>query len=250
MFRSASRRPYASSEQRRGVHDLVVADVLVVVAAGPGLGLAVARRFAREGWSVGLVARSPLTLSELAAVVRRTADVPVATAVADAGDEAALRSALGALAADLGDPGVLVYNGSAYVEGSALSLAPADLRHAVDVGVTGAMVAAQQVAPAMRRRGSGTLLLTGSVAADRGSTSAAAVGVAKAGLRSLALSLHKELAPDGVRVVTVTIDGVLQGPRALDVEAIADTYWSLHTGPDGGSSGGDGAPAEVRFPPG
>ena len=208
-----------------------MADVLVVVAAGPGLGLAVARRFAREGCPVGLVARSQATLDGLSSAVRSTADVPVATATADVADEAALRAALGALSGRLGDPDVLVYNGSAYVEGSGLTLATADLRRAFDVGVTGAMVAAQEVAPAMLRRGAGTVLLTGSVAAERGSRSAAAVGVAKAGLRNLALSLHEELAPAGVRVVTVTIDGVLAGPRALDLDAVADLYWLLHTGP-------------------
>ena len=84
----------------------------------------------------------------------------------------------------------------------------------------------------MRAAGRGTVLLTGSVAADRASTSATAVGVAKAALRNLALSLHKELAPHGVRATTVTIDGVLQGPNALDLDEIADLYWRLHTQPD------------------
>jgi len=211
-----------------------VADVVVVVAAGPGLGRAVALRFAREGWSVGLVARSAAKLADLAADVRSRGAAPVATATAtaDAGDEAGLRSALRSVSDELGDPTVLVYNGSAYVEGSVLTLTPADLGLAFDVGVAGAMVAAQEVAPAMRRAGAGTVLLTGSVAADRASTGAAAVGVAKAGLRSLARSLHKELAPANVRVVTVTIDGALRGPRALDVDDVADRYWALHTQPD------------------
>jgi len=73
------------------------------------------------------------------------------------------------------------------------------------------------------------VILTGSVAADRASTSATAVGVAKAALRNLSMSLHKELAGDGVRAVTVTIDGVLSGPRALDLDAVAEHYWALHT---------------------
>ena len=127
---------------------------------------------------------------------------------------------------------MLVYNGSAYVEGSVTAVSPDALRLAFDVGVVGALVAAQEAVPAMRAAGRGTVLLTGSVAADRASTSAAAVGVAKAGLRSLARSLHKEVAADGVRVVTVTIDGVLSGPKALDVDEIADLYWQLHTQPE------------------
>jgi NAD(P)-dependent dehydrogenase (short-subunit alcohol dehydrogenase family) len=86
----------------------------------------------------------------------------------------------------------------------------------------------QEVAGSMRTAGRGTVVLTGSVAADRASTGAAAVGVAKAALRNLAMSLHKELALDRVRVTTVTIDGVLSGPRALDVDSIAERYYAIH----------------------
>lgn len=209
-----------------------MADVLVVVAAGPGLGRSVALRFAREGYRVGLVARSEDDLAVLADELRAAGAPMVAIAGADAGDEQALRAAMQRLAAELGPATVLVYNGSAYVEGSPVTVAPADLRLALEVGVVGALVAAQSAVPAMRAAGGGTVVLTGSVAADRASTSAASVGVAKAGLRNLALSLHKALAPDGVRVVTVTIDGVLQGPKALDLAEIADLYWTLHTQPE------------------
>jgi NAD(P)-dependent dehydrogenase (short-subunit alcohol dehydrogenase family) len=207
-------------------------EVLVVVAAGPGLGRSVALRFAREGYRVGLIARAPDDLSDLSEELRAAGAPQVAAAEGDVGDEAALREALQRTAAELGPVTVLVYNGSAFVQGSPLTLSATDLRLAVDVGVVGAVVAAQEVAPAMRDAGRGTLLLTGSIAADRASTSAAAVGVAKAGLRNLALSLHKELAPDGVRVTTITIDGVLQGPKALDLGAIADRYWELHKQPE------------------
>jgi NAD(P)-dependent dehydrogenase (short-subunit alcohol dehydrogenase family) len=217
-------------------------EVLVVVAAGPGLGRSVALRFAREGAAVGLVARSTESAEALAAELRAAGSPEVAMATGDVGDEAALRAALGELRERLGPATATVYNGSAFVQGSGLTLAPADLRLAVDVGVTGAMVTAQEVAPTMRAAGRGTLLLTGSVAADRASTSATAVGVAKAALRNLALSLHKELQPDGVRVTTVTIDGVLQGPKALDLDEIADLYWRLHTQPD--------PPPAVVVPPG
>jgi NAD(P)-dependent dehydrogenase (short-subunit alcohol dehydrogenase family) len=210
----------------------VTTEVLVVVAAGPGLGRAVALRFAREGAAVGLVARSTDRLDGLVAEVSAAGAPVVATAAADVGDEAGLRAALASLRADLGEATVLVYNGSAYVEGSVTTVPPDALRLAFDVGVVGALVAAQEAVPAMRAAGRGTVLLTGSVAADRASTSAAAVGVAKAGLRSLARSLHKEVADDGVRVVTVTIDGVLSGPKALDVDEIADLYLRLHTQPE------------------
>ena len=207
-------------------------DVLVVVAAGPGLGRSVALRFAREGAAVGLVSRASDRLSDLAAELTAAGARSVATAAADVADEPSLRTAMGTLRGELGPATVLVYNGSAYVEGAPTALPADQLRLALDVGVVGALVATQEVVPSMRAAGRGTIVLTGSVAADRASTSAAAVGVAKAALRNLAMSLHKELAPDGVRALTVTIDGVLSGPKALDVDQIAERYWQLHTGPE------------------
>ena len=214
---------------------------LLLVAAGPGLGRAVARRFAGAGWSVGLLARTPERLARLAGEIQAAGAATVVTAAADVGESDALRAGLVDLVGRLGTPDVVVYNGSAYVEGSVLALTPEQLTLALAVGVTGALVTAQACVPAMRQRGSGTVILTGSVAADRASTSAAAVGVAKAGLRSLARSLHKEVAGDGVRVTTVTIDGVLAGPRALDLDAVAERYWRLHADPEP-------PPAELRHP--
>jgi NAD(P)-dependent dehydrogenase (short-subunit alcohol dehydrogenase family) len=216
-------------------------DVLVVVAAGPGLGRSVALRYAREGAAVGLVARATDRLSDLAAELMAAGARSVATAAADVADEPSLRAAMAALSSELGPATVLVYNGSAYVEGAPTALPADQLRLALDVGVVGALVATQEVVVPMRAAGRGTIVLTGSVAADRASTSAAAVGVAKAALRNLAMSLHKELAPDGIRAVTVTIDGVLSGPKALDVDQIAERYWQLH-------SADDVPAAEVRFP--
>lgn len=209
-----------------------MSEVLVVVAAGPGLGRAVALRFAREGAAVGLVARSTDSLDDLVAEISGAGASAVATAAADVSDEDALRGALASLRDALGEATVLVYNGSAYVEGSVTALAADRLRLAFDVGVVGALVSCQEAVPAMRAAGRGTVLLTGSIAADRASTSAAAVGVAKAALRSLARSLHKEVAGEGVRVTSVTIDGVLAGPTALDVAEVAELYWDLHTRPE------------------
>jgi short-subunit dehydrogenase len=217
-------------------------EVLLVVAAGPGLGAAVARRFAREGFAVGLLARSAPRLADLAAELRSLGAAQVAAGEADAADPAALRAALEGLRGELGDPTVLVFNGSEYVEGRPTEVGHDAFVHGLEVGVGAALVSVQAVAPAMRAAGRGTIVLTGSVAADQPSVSAATVGVAKAALRNYAASLHKELAPDGVHATTVTIRGVLQGPKALDLDEIAQRYWALHAAP------ADAWVAEVPFP--
>ena len=205
-------------------------ETVVIVAAGPGLGVAIARRFAREGASIGLVARSRDSLEELADGLRGEGAM-VGVAESDVADPVALRRAFATLRELLGDPSVLVFNASEYVEGRPAEVSYDAFMHGVYVGVGAALVSVQEVVPAMRAAGRGTVLLTGSVAAEKPSVSAATVGVAKAALRNLGLSLHSELAPDGIQAVTVTIRGVLRGPKALDVDEIADRYWALHSQP-------------------
>jgi NAD(P)-dependent dehydrogenase (short-subunit alcohol dehydrogenase family) len=217
-------------------------DVLVVVAAGPGLGRAVARRFAREGATIGLIARSSERLEELAEDLRSDG-ATVGVAASDVADPVALRRAFATLRELVGDPTVLVFNASEYVEGRPAEVSYEAFMHGVYVGVGAALVSVQDVVPAMRSAGRGTVLLTGSVAAEKPSVSAATVGVAKAALRNLGLSLHRELAPDGIQALTVTIRGVLQGPKALDVDEIANYYWALHTQPP------ESWTPEVPFPP-
>ncbi|MDQ1674975.1 MAG: hypothetical protein QOC93_119 [Actinomycetota bacterium] len=205
-------------------------DVVVVVAAGPGLGRAVAERFAREGADVALVARSEQPLRDLTAQVARHG-TRVTAAVADAADEASLRGALAAVRDALGAPTVLVFNASVYVEGRPSELAYDALMHGLRVGVGAAVVAVQEVAPAMRTAGRGTILLTGSEAALNPSVRAAGLGMAKAALRNLAFSAAAELGPDGVHVTTVTIRGMLAAGTAFDPDVLAERYWQLHGQP-------------------
>ena len=74
---------------------------LVIVGAGPNLGLAVARRFGREGFAVGLISRTESRLVELAAQVRLDG-ITVAGAAADIRDSNALAGAIRKLADELG----------------------------------------------------------------------------------------------------------------------------------------------------
>ena len=81
----------------------------VVVGAGPGIGLAVARRFAREGFAVALIARRQDALDGYVLELLGEHDVVLGVA-ADAADPAALEGAWATVVAALGDPEVLVYN--------------------------------------------------------------------------------------------------------------------------------------------
>jgi NAD(P)-dependent dehydrogenase (short-subunit alcohol dehydrogenase family) len=202
-------------------------DTVAVVAAGPGLGRSIALRFAREGADIALLARSAERLRPLAWELRALG-VRACAVAADVADEGSLRAGFDDIRRELGDPSVLVYNGSEYVEGRPTTVGLDAFVHGLLVGVAGALVSIQEVAPAMRAAGHGTILLTGSEAAIKPSVGAAGLGVAKAGLRNLAYSTAGELGPDGVHVTTVTIRGMLKVGTAFDPELIAEHYWRLH----------------------
>jgi NAD(P)-dependent dehydrogenase (short-subunit alcohol dehydrogenase family) len=209
-----------------GVTDPVGAGLAVVVGAGPGLGLAVADRFAREGYRLALLARNPnkLDISRLSGL---PGPAPLLVA-ADVGDARDLRDAFATIRSGAGDPDVLVYNTSLWVPGKPTELDYDAFMAGLRVGAAGALVAVQEVAPAMRAAGRGTILLTGSGVALRAPAGSAGLAAAKAALRSLALTMADELRTDGIHVATVTITGVLAPGTFYDPELIAQTYWDLH----------------------
>ncbi len=128
---------------------------LLLVGAGPGLGMAVARRFAEGGYRVTLVARSTDSLGELAKTLADTG-AQVDTISADASDPDGLGARIGALYRDQGAPGLIVYSAVMGAPDRLLSSSVAHLQTAYAVDVIGAIVVAQVAAPAMRAAGSGT----------------------------------------------------------------------------------------------
>lgn len=206
--------------------------VCAVVGAGPGLSQAVARRFAREGFRVALLARRPEALEGYVAELR-AAGADAHGFAADAGDPASLQAAFARAAAQLGAPEVLVYNAAALVPGVPSALDPHALLDQLKVNVVGALVSAQQVIPAMRERGRGTILLTGGGLALNPQPQYAALALGKAAMRNLCFSLAFELEPEHIHVATVTVGGYIQPGTRFDPDDIAAEYWRLHTQPEG-----------------
>ncbi len=195
----------------------------LIIGAGPGVGLAVARRFGWGGYTLHLAARRAEEVARMAAEL--TAEgMEAAGHAMDAGDPAALSMSVAAL----GPVEVLVYNAAAVTMAAPMALTPAQLTRDVTISVTGALVAAQAVVPAMLAAGRGTILLTGGGFALRPMAALASLGIGKAALRNMAFSLAEELGPKGIRVATVTILGTVAPGTAFDPSGIAEAYWALH----------------------
>jgi len=204
----------------------------VIVGAGPGLGRAIAQRFAREGMPVGLIARRAERLQQLAAGLERSG-AAVATAAADVADPQALQQSLDEVARRLGPVEVLVYNAAKTSKGMPSELSPEALHDHLAVDVVGALVAAQHVVPGMVEAGGGTLLFTGGGYAERPWAGMTGLGVGKAALRNLVRCMAQEYGEQGIHVATVTIHGMVQPDTEFSPDAIAEVYAALHAEPPG-----------------
>ncbi|MFC4784792.1 SDR family oxidoreductase [Nocardioides sp. MAHUQ-72] len=196
--------------------------VVVVVGAGPGVSGSLARRFAHEGYDVGLLGIDEGQLEELAGMLR-DGGVEVEVVVADITDVEACTSAVTRLGEHFGRIDVLHFNPSAFREKDPLHLTVAELLEDVALGVGALLTSVQAARPFMQA--GGRVTVTGSMAADKPWNRAASLGVQKAGVRNLVRSLDTTLAPDGIRAVTVTVRGTLSREGAFTPDRVADALF-------------------------
>ena len=172
--------------------------VAAVLGVGPGLGAALARRFAR-GYTVAINARSAEYLYSLAAEIR-AAGGQVLEVPADIGDRAQVEAAFKLIRERLGPPEVLLYNAGSGTWGTIAEITPEQYEHAWQVNAYGAFLSAKAVAPGMIARGRGVMLFTGATAGVKAGPRSVAFGPAKFALRGLAQSLARDLGPKGIHV--------------------------------------------------
>ena len=211
--------------------------VAVVVGVGPGLGAALARRFAAE-YAVALLARTPELLASVAAEIEahggRALQVPTNVA---AGAE--IEAAFATIRRELGEPEVLLYNAAMRPFGRLMETKPSTFENTWRVTTLGAFLCSQQVVPAMLAARKGTIIFTGATAGIRPFATSAAFGPAKFAMRGLAQVMGRDLQPQGVHVAYVNVDGAIDMPAIrerfpqlseddmLKPSAIAETYWNI-----------------------
>jgi NAD(P)-dependent dehydrogenase (short-subunit alcohol dehydrogenase family) len=198
---------------------------VVIVGAGPGIGMSVARRFAAAGRPVGLIARTPAS-TESVRTALAGADVAVAAATADAGQDDQLKTALDTITGQLGVPAALVYNAGLIRHDRPGELSREQYVAAYAINVLGAMTAAVHLAPAMAAAGGGSILITGGMPEPDPAVTSLSLG--KAAVRALTTLLASEYGPAGIHVATVTVGGAVAPGGQFDPDLIAEEYWRLH----------------------
>ena len=201
---------------------------LAIVGAGPGLGFALARRFAKARWSVALVSLRQRVieagLKELEPFGVNTCGVQ-----ADVTDRSDIERAFGSIVDGVGVPDVVVYNASIYQGEEVLELSNEALRLALDIHVVGALNTAQCAIAAMQPLDHGVLMFTVNSLARTPEATAAALSIGKGAQLNLALSLERELEGTPIRVGVVTVRGPIKAGTAYDPDRLAEVYWELAT---------------------
>lgn len=220
--------------------------VALVVGAGPGLGGAVARRFAREGYVACVVRRKGDELDPLCAEIRAQGGQALAFGV-DARDEDDLVGLFERIEGEVGPVEVAVHNVGANVSFPIREMTARVYSKVWQMACFSGFLVGREAARRMVPRGSGTILFTGATASLRGRSGMAAFAGAKHALRALAQSMARELGPEGIHVAHVIVDGAIDMPwirenfpqiveergeeALLNPDAIAESYWQLHTQP-------------------
>ena len=202
---------------------------IVIIGAGPNLGAAVARRFSREGLSVGLIARNADKLEGLVSDLAAEG-ISSQYAAADIRDASALTAAISALADQLGPVDVLEYSPLPAPEfmKPILETTVDDVRGPLEFSVLGAVAAVNAVVGPMLEHASGTILFTTGGAAINPYPLRAGVGISFAGEVAYARMLHDELRDRGIHVGHTAIAGRIAPGADHEPDDVAEVLWRAH----------------------
>lgn len=203
----------------------------LIVGTGPGISSSLVRQLTGAGLTVAASARNTDKLEPLAG------ETGAHLFSADATNPSGVEQLFADVEERIGVPDVVVYNASGRVRGAIVDLDPEEVRRAIEVSAFGGFLVVQQAAKRLVPRGFGAILLTGATASVKGFAQSSSFAIGKFGLRGLAQSAARELAPKGIHVAHFVIDGSVRSASrpdpadrpdsTLDPDAIAQSYLAV-----------------------
>lgn len=201
----------------------------IIAGVGPGIGLSVSRRFAKEGFHISMIARQESVLSQYSEQIRQSGGSATGYPT-DLCDLDALRQTFDKIKTDQGTADVLIYNAARWHEAKAMELDPMTFNWDIALCATGALACAQLTLPMMQRDGTASMIFTGGGLAlyPEYGAGVASLTAGKSALRGLVFAMAPELAEEYIHVAMVTIAGQVSPGTSFDPDAIAEQYWRLH----------------------
>jgi len=188
--------------------------VAIVTGAARGIGAAVARRLAADGFAVGLIDLSADSCAEVAASIAQAGGRAYAIGV-DVSDEAAVIDGVEAIARELGPPAVLINNAGIIRDNALFRMSASDWDSVMGVHLRGAFLMSRAAQAHMTKSGWGRIINMSSVSAlgNRGQANYAA---AKAGLQGFTKTLAIELGRFGITANCIA-------PGYIDTDMLRET---------------------------
>jgi NADP-dependent 3-hydroxy acid dehydrogenase YdfG len=202
-----------------------------LVGAGPGLGLATARRFGAAGHSVALISRNANHLDDLVAALDAVG-VQARGFAADVLDSASLTAALQAASEALGPVEILQYSPVPRADfmKPVLDTSASDLDAPLAFSIKGPVTCVNAVLPGMRALGRGTLLFVNGGSAVRPHPERAGTSIAFAAESAYARMLHDALAPENIHAAQLIIPGAIRpDAEPSSPNVLAQRLYSIHT---------------------
>ena len=220
--------------------------VCVVIGAGDATGGAIARRFAREGYTAVVTRRHADKLEPLLNQIR--ADGGQAHGFgSDARKEDEMVALVDRIEREIAPIEVAVFNIGANVRFGITETTARVYQKVWEMACFSGFLMGRETARVMLPRGQGTIIFTGATASMRGREGFAAFAGAKHALRALAQSMARELWPKNIHVAHTIIDGSIDTewirsnfPESyakkdrqgiLSPDSIAEAYWQIHRQP-------------------
>ena len=207
----------------------------IVVGASGGIGAALSRKLAREGFTLALVGRNRSALQALCDEIDRTAGEPRARSYEhDVTQYDSVPETLHRVIVDLGGLDAFVYTAGAIYFPAMDEFSFAEDHKIMDVNLLGAMAWMSAVAPFFQNAKSGQIVGISSVAGDRGRVGNPGYNASKAGLTNYLEALRNRLTRHGVNVLTVKpgmvrtdmLKGVNKVVFAVEPDEAADLIWN------------------------
>lgn len=231
-------------------HGHPVDDSDIEVGVRWGVGGAIAQKFAQEGFLTVVTTRQEANAAPLAAAIRGQGGECLIVEL-DLVSQDSIASAFATIRREAGDPEVLVYN-AGYLEGRDLPPEKELLEHVpvamLDTGLhisaRGPFLVAQEVLPAMRKKGRGSFFFSNNSSSLRGKKrmTGQSLYYPRVLMRTLAQVLTEEYSEHGVHVANIVIDGSIDSPGSrklprnqnrremiINPVKIAEAYWYLHS---------------------
>lgn len=201
---------------------------VVIVGAGPGLGLSLAKKFGEKNFNAALIARNQDNLDSFQASLSAM-NIKSAGFAADVTDEQQLAEAFAQVRETFGQIDVLIYNAGVIAPVSAAETTAHLANQHLQVNIIGGIASAQQVIPEMVERQQGAIFFTGGGATKLTVTPLlTTLSIGKSGLRSYAHCLHEELESQGIYVGMLSVAGVIEDGTFFSPDNIADEYVDMY----------------------